>query len=449
MNLVALILSLLLIYPPLCLAGSTTLKTDDLPQKKHLLAKITASPNLSLPNIKKLAEKNNPTLIQAKAQIKGEEGKALQAGLWPNPTFQFAGELLGERQAGLGEFIGGGIQQEIKLGGKLKYSRKKYKARARAAVQEARVQYYRVMNDVEIEFYSVLAAEEILKLQKELLKSARDWQLTKKEMYNLGEANIADLHLANVVLEKQRLEVKVATNRLHYDWIQLLTVVGINADYKPLEGSLYEDVKPIEPNSKLSILLKESPELAQARAKLDSDIITVQRERRQPVPNLWLCGQAGYDQSNLSFASNVMVNLSNIPIWNRNQGTIQQAKADLERQKAQVELKKLQLRRRFAAQYLHYLNSLQHVQAYRDRILPESKARYQVNLNSYRNARLEWPDVLDSQRDYFSNKVAYINYLLEWRKSRVELDGFLLTGGLMAPRGVTPPGHIDATPQPR
>ena len=294
-----------------------------------------------------------------------------------------------------------------------------------------------------------MAQEERLKLQQELLKSAKDWQLTRKEMFNLGEANEAEMHMANVLVERQKLAVKTARNRLQYDWVLLATVVGINAPYKPLTGSLYQKMKPVEPNTTLANLLKESPELKQANAKLQSDEITVQRERRQPVPNLWLCGQAGYDQMNASFASNVMVNFSNIPIWNRNQGTIQQAKADLRRQKAQVKLKRLQLRRRFAHEYLRYFNALQHVDAYRTAILPESRARYQVQLKSYKNARISWPEVLDAQKDYFSAKLIYISHLLEWRKSKVELEGFLLTGGLVAPRGVTPPGHIDATPQPR
>ena len=74
--------------------------------KKRLLAKITHTPKFDLPSLKDLAKKNNPTLVQAEAQIKGEKGKALQAGLWPNPSIQSAGELLGERRAGLGEFLG-------------------------------------------------------------------------------------------------------------------------------------------------------------------------------------------------------------------------------------------------------------------------------------------------------------------------------------------------------
>ena len=429
--------------------GAASIDTLNASGKSRLLAQISSTPQFNLPELKKLAETNNPTLVQARAQIRGEKGKALQAGLWPNPIIQSAGELIGERGSPLGEFIGGGVLQEIILGGKLKYSRKKYEARADAALEEARAQFWRVMNDVEIHYYSVLAAEEKLKLQLELLKTAKDWQLTKREMFNLGQANIADLHLANASLERQELAVMTARNFLQYNWINLTTVVGIEASYKELEGQLFAQEKAIEPDNALSAILANSPELGQAKQKLRSDEITVERERRQPIPNLWIGGQAGYSQSSKGFASNINIDLSNVPIWNRNQGTIEQAKADLQRQRAQVRLTQLQLRRRFADQYLHYLNSLQHVEAYKDRILPELKARYGVNLKSYQNARLEWPDVLDSQRDYYTARVAYIDHLLSWRISKTEIQGFLLSGGLMAPRGVTPPGHIDATPQPR
>jgi hypothetical protein len=62
---------------------------------------------------------------------------------------------------------------------------------------------------------------------------------------------------------------------------------------------------------------------------------------------------------------------------------------------------------------------------------------------------MEWPDVLAAQRQYIDARLDYINYLVEYRESEIEIHGFLLTGGLVPPRGVTPPGHIDATPQPR
>lgn len=418
---------------------------------RHAPAKLAqARPqSYALEQLKRLAEANNPTLMQARMQVSGERGKALQAGLWPNPAFQYSAELLGLRGAGLGEFQGGGIQQRIRLGGKLKYSRMKYEARATAAEFELQAQQLRVMNDVEILFYVVRAAEERLALQQELLRSASDRNLTTSEMFNIGQADRADRHRAAIDLELQRLSVKAAENELSLAWVQLMTMVGIDEPYRPLAGDLYKELPVIDARRSLAELLNESPELAQAHAKLKSDELTVKREHRQPVPDLVVNGQAGYDQETPSFVTNVMVSLIDVPVWNRNQGTIQQAKADLNRQKAQIKLTRLLLTRRFAQEYRDYTTAFEYVDGYRQVILPQSRARYEILLKSYQNARTDWPHVLEAQRDYFNARNMYIDHLLALRTSEVHLKGFLLSGGLEPPVGVTPPGHIDATPQPR
>lgn len=403
----------------------------------------------TLEQLQRLALNNNPTLLQARAQVAGEKGKALQAGLIPNPDIAYAGELLGLRTAGGGEFQGGVISQEVILGGKLKYSRKKYQARASAAEEQERAQRFRVSNDVAIGYYHTLAAAERLRIQKEFMKSARDSWLTTREMYNLGQANQADLHRVNISLEKQNLRVKTAVNELNLVWQQLMAVVGIDADYAPLQGTLETDVPNMEWQAGLTRVLAQSPELGEAKAKLKSDEITVQRERRQRVPNLLLSAGPGYDQLDRSFAAVAAANVTNIPLFNRNQGTIKQAQADLDRQRAQIRLIELQLKTRFAMQYKQFITARQHVEAYKTVIVPEAKQRYEVCLESYADTRLDWPVVLEAQRDFLTARISYIDHLLELQESNVELQGFLLSGGLVPPPGVTPPGHIDATPQPR
>jgi outer membrane protein TolC len=403
----------------------------------------------SLAEFQKLAASNNPTLIQAKAQVAGERGKALQAGLPPNPSISYSTDLMGARQAGLGEFQGGVLQQEVVLGRKLAYSRKKYQSRATAAEQQEQAQYLRVMNDVAVSFYRTLAAAEKLKVQRDFLKSARDSWLTKKEMFNVGQANKADLHQVNIEFEKQVLAVQTAENDLHWRWQQLMAVVGIEAEYNQLDGSLDLLKKPQDEKALLEQLLANSPELGEAKAKLRSDEITVQRERRQRVPDLLMCGGPGYDQLDKTFATVAMASLVNLPVFNRNQGTIKQAEADLSRQQAQVRLIELQLKTRLAFHYRNYLTASQHVEGYRNVIIPESEERYKVRLISYQNDRLDWPQVLEAQRDFLAARLANIDYQLDLQESAIALQGYLLTGGLIPPPGVTPPGHIDATPQPR
>lgn len=403
----------------------------------------------TLDDLQKLAQENNPTLVQAKAQISGEKGKALQAGLPPNPALSYLGDLIGERRAGLGEWEGGIVSQEFILGGKLKYSRQKYLERMNAAEQQALAQQFRVANDVRIYFCHVVGAQEILKLQQELMNSAKDFWLTTHEMFNLGQANQASLHEANIQLEKQKVRVMAAENDLALAWQQLSTVVGVDSKYRTLLGTLDDTIAEISWDEALARLLQESPELGEAKDKLKSDEITVLRERRQPIPNLVVAGGAGYDQLDKSFAARAAVSITNIPVLNRNQGTIAQAKADLERQRSQVKLVELNLRRSLAEEYRQYKTALQYIKAYKDVIVPESRSRYEICLESYKDTRLDWMSVLEAQKQFVDAKIEYINHLVEGYSSAVQIQGFLLTGGLIAPPGVTPSGHIDADAQPR
>ncbi len=407
------------------------------------------APPLTLADIEKLAKEHNPTLAQARAQIKGERGKARQAGIFPNPMAGYSGQLMGIPKNGAGEFQGGLVCQEIILGGKLKLSRQKYAARAEAAEQQAEAQTYKVLNDVRTHFYRTLAAVERLKMENELLKSNRDRWLTVNEMFNLGEANEADKHLANANLAEQRLKLQEAENDLQFSWENLTTSMGVEMPYRRLSGALEGDTQILDWQQLLSKLLSQSPQLGEARAKLKSDEITLRRERVQKIPNLNLGGGYGYDQLDKAGAAMATFNVTNIPLFNRNQGTVQQAEADLSRQQAQVQLVELQLRRQLADEYRQYLTALQHVRTFKSTILPELGKRYELMLKSYKDTRADWPAVLETQRDFFRERLAYINHLKEWRQKEIALNGFMLTGALEAPAGITPPGHIDATPQPR
>ena len=109
----------------------------------------------------------------------------------------------------------------------------------------------------------------------------------------------------------------------------------------------------------------------------------------------------------------------------------------------------IQLRRNLARQYREYVTAVQHIQSYKKTILPALRKRYELMLNSYKDTRTDWPAVLETQHDFFKERLAYIHYLETWREQEVLLNGFLLSGALDAPEGITPPGHIDATPKPR
>src|SRR5262245_11181912 len=50
---------------------------------------------LTLGDLETMALRGNPTLAQAAAQVAASRGKALQAGLYPNPTVGYVGDQMG------------------------------------------------------------------------------------------------------------------------------------------------------------------------------------------------------------------------------------------------------------------------------------------------------------------------------------------------------------------
>jgi hypothetical protein len=57
------------------------------------------------------------------------------------------------------------------------------------------------------------------------------------------------------------------------------------------------------------------------------------------------------------------------------------------------------------------------VQAYRDGNLPDARQAYELYLDSFRNRRAAWPQVLVAQRTYFQISVDYVEALEQLRRA--------------------------------
>ncbi len=215
-----------------------------------------------------------------------------------------------------------------------------------------------------------------------------------------------------------------------------------------MAGSIEGEIQVIDFETGLARLLDQSPELAMARAEVKVDEITVKREKVEAIPDVLIGAGAGrnFETHGTVYSASVSVE---IPLFDRNQGTVLQAKADLERQRAEVRRQELQLRRSFAEQYRRYLTALQHVRDYQRVIIPEFRNAYEAKLQGYKENRENWPEVLMVQHEYYHQRAAYIHYLVAWREAEVTINGLLLVNGLMAPDAPLPRGHIDAVPKPR
>ncbi len=409
---------------------------------------VPAAPALGLKELEALALQHNPTLAQAAAFIEAAKGKALQAGLPLNPTVGITGEQIGAGRT-TGEWTWFYLQQEIVTGGKLRLSRLKYEQEAYAAEVQACAQRLRVANAIAEGYFEVLAAQRSVSNHRRLKSNAEEGLKTTEQLFNVGQANEPDLLQARVEVQRAAVALRNAETRLRRDWERLLAVVGVpNLPPQPLGGVLEPDGQPLLREEALQKLLAESPELEMARIEVKRDQVQLQRERREPIPNVTVRGGTGYNFETRNQTAEVALSMK-LPVWDRNQGTVRQAQADLARATAEVSRVELDLRHRFADAFSRYETARVEVETWQKDTIPTAERAYELYAKSYRERRAAWPQVLVAQRTVYQLNEDYTRSLSELRRAEVELRGLLLTGGLSAPRDPIPPGHLNSVPRPR
>lgn len=418
-----------------------------------------------LADFEQIALERNPTLRQAAAQVDATLSRSFQAGLYPNPTVGYIQEQIGTlgevtpSRAGIstkgprtpGELVGGFVQQEIVTAGKLRLSRAKFAEEANAARWQAEAQTLRVLNGVRTHFFEVLAAQRLVQVHHELVGINDEAVRTTDQLVNVGQANEPDLLQAKVEARRARVALRTAENRYRGAWEELTSVIGapelrpIPLDERPLEAA----AAPLDFDAALAHLLQHSPEIQAALSEITRSQIMVRREQVQPIPNVTLQAVVGsnYEFNGLTTAG-VQACIP-LPIFNRNQGTVREAHADLMRDHAEHERVALSLRKRLADTATRYNDALQSVDDFRTETLPMARRAYELQLANFRQRRAAWPQVLVTQRTLATLKQEYVESLLELRHAEVAINGMLLVDGLSPPESPTPQGHIESVPTPR
>jgi len=409
-------------------------------------------PTLRLEDLERMALQNNPTIGQAEAAIRAAEGRRVQAGLMPNPIIGYLGEELSARAFDQKSEHYVFAEQEVPLGGKLKKSRDVF-ARERAQAQaEAATQKQRVLNAVRMLYYEALGAQRLVEVRSELAKLASEAVEVTGELFNTGAADRPDALAIQVEARRARLDLVMAENELDQIWRQIGAIVG-DPFLKParLAGDLEQGLPELEQERLLATLLRESPEVKRAQVGIERARASLVRAKAEPTPNLFLRGGMGYSTELLeafppqppgrksgpeAFAE---VGLR-IPIFNRNQGAIAEASADLDFAEREARRVEMVLRARTASAFRAYQNALSVATEYREQIVPRARQAYELYMASFRQMAAAYPQALIAQRTFFQTQAEYVRALVEVWRNATQLQGFMLTGALDAPGGMSASG---------
>lgn len=122
-----------------------------------------------------------------------------------------------------------------------------------------------------------------------------------------------------------------------------------------------------------------------------------------------------------------------LPLFNRNQGNIAAAEAELTVAEREVRRVELSLRARMAAVLTRFENSARLVERYQQTILPRAQKAYNLYLASFNQMAAAYPQVLIAKRSLYQARADYLDALVSLWQNGIRLQGYLLTGGLDAP----------------
>lgn len=403
---------------------------------------IPASPILRLEDLEAMAVQGNPTLAQAEAAIRAAEGRRRQAGMFPNPIAGYFLEEFAFRSPGETMEHGAFIEQTIPLGGKLSKARRVFAREKDQVIILAEAQRLRVTNSIRVLYYETLGAQRLVELRDDLSQLAREAVEITKELSNVGQADRPDQLEIEIEAERSEIDFLRAQNDWLRSWRTLAAMVG-DPQLVParLADSPEEDLASLNEAQLQETLLSQSPDIRVAQAGVERARAVLARARAERVPDLFLRGGLGYNYERFepvvpSIAGRrkgaegrLEVGVT-VPIFNRNQGGIAAAEAELEIAERDLQRLQLVLRSRFASSFREYRNAQQMVERYRTQVVPRARQGYQMYLSSFRQMAAAYPQVLIAQRTLFQVEVEYARALIQLRQSAVGLRGFLLEGGL-------------------
>ena len=335
----------------------------------------TAETPITLAELQKIAEEQSPVVRQAAAVVQSSRGKAIQAGLKPNPTLGYEGDTIGT--ADTAGYNGVFFTQEIVRGGKLSLAQSAAMQEVRAAEADLKKARISLASDVRRNYYKVLIAQEQLRFSKAISRLSDEVYKAQIDLVAGGEAAPYEPLQLRVFAVQARNNVTASANSLNAAWRQLAAAAGTPMMGRRVVAGSVENSTTALNYEQAAAMLQNHSDIAAAHARVNAAAGNLRLQEAMPIPNLNLYGALQHDDttplSNIS--ANIQVSAP-VPVLNRNQGNIASAHADLIRARQDMVQVNNNLLSQLADNFSRYETSRVVSISYRTDIVPDQVRVY-------------------------------------------------------------------------
>ncbi len=381
-----------------------------------------AAPGYTLDQLKALALEANPSLGAARAEIDVTRAETVTARAYPNPEF----EVMGGDRNSRGAMLAPGSLGSIALSQRFDYpSQRDARLRvAEAGVQAAQsgVESFEIdlLAQIKQNFYLVIRYQGELRAAQEDLELARSIRNRVEVRVNTGEAPRYELIRADTELLSAQKNADAAVLRVSQAKARLRAQVGGRLpDEFDLQGDLAGDFVLPPLNRIREDMLARNPEIARLRADIDRYSRQLELEKLRRAPDITL--KLARDRDPEYDANRIGVAVT-IPLFDRRQGPIAQASAQVGRNRLALEDRLFQLQQQLQAAYRQYELSRTQVSALETGIVREAEAALKVAEAAYRFGERGILDYLDAQRVFRAARNELISARFELSAAVVEIE---------------------------
>lgn len=389
-------------------------------------ASFAAEPGGSITLAEALARtlRGSPELAAYNWDIRAAEARVLQAGLRPNPELS----LQIENPTGSGPLKNGDementltLSQLIELGGKR--PARIYEAEAgRAAVEwEYQVKRVEVLKAATVAFIDALTAQRRLELAAEIVGVAEEAVKLTEQRVGVGKVSAVEAIRAKVAVSSAQIEIEQARREGAAARGILAAQWGARqADF----GSVKGDLDKHNNGPSLETLRQRilgNPDLARWTAEREKRAATLAKEQAQARPDVTL--MAGPRMIGKGEDATFVAGFSiPLPVNNRNQGNIAEARANLAKLD---EEKRASEARAFAAlneAYQKLMSATEEIAILEGSVIPGAKDAEKQLSEGYGAGRFTQFEVLDARRTLNASRGQLLRALADFQKSRAEID---------------------------
>lgn len=367
-----------------------------------------------------LAMGANPEISVALREQEATEGARIQAGVRHNPYI--SSEIQDTRSDT--QQITLQFNQEIELGNKRESRLALADILHTKATAELDALKATIHANTVNAFYEVLVAQERLALSKSSFEVANAAVNAATKRVNAGKSSPVEETKSNIAASSAKIELNQSNSQLNSARKRLSALWG---NPFPVFEQAYGDVEniPLVPSfENLLALLENAPAIGIANLEVSARGGSIKLARSQSTPNITISAGIVHNQE-LGLNQAILGLSAPIPLFDRNQGNVQEA-VSLQ-YKAQDELiaLKTQLATKLAGEHERLSVARLSAISLREEILPGAQNAFEAANKGFNAGKFNFLDVLDAQRTLFQAKSQYIQVLLDAHQAIAEIESIL------------------------